>query len=250
MASAPKSDDEPSPKDFKACFGSFWRVVESQNRISSDRLVDDPDNQPLLEELIEEVKPPIPPEARHLPTLLATPFRYWHERASRFRRAKEKPGILYTSETETAAVAELAYYRLLFRTRSPAARASQNIVEHSSFTVAANAGRTLDLTTSPYVRRRADWVNPTDHTLCQEFATAARAIDAQAIRYESVRDPEARANLAIFDPATVDANSLEIVRSWHFRFEGKKLSAYAAFPSPQHLSFTYEQFGLVAPEAS
>jgi len=247
MASAPESDKAPSSEHFTKCSGSFWRVVESQNRISSDRLVDDPDDQPLLESLIEEVKPPVPPEARHLPTLLRTPFRYWHGKPSRFRRANEKPGILYTSETESAAVAELAYYRLLFRTRSPDAEASKNIAEHSSFTVAAAMTRTLDLTASPFVKRRAEWTHPSDYTACQDFSAGARKIDAEAIRYESVRDPDAQANVAILDPATVDGDSLEIVRSWHFRFEGNKLSAYAAFPSPQHLGFTFEQFGLEQP---
>lgn len=243
MATAPESDKAPSPTHFAPVTGLVWRIVESQNRISSDRLVDDPDDQPLLENLIEEVKPPIPEEARHLPELLATPFRYWHEVASRFRRANEKPGILYTSELETTAVAEKAYYRLKFLSRSPDAVASKNIIEHTSFTVRTEARQALDLTASPYVERRPDWIDPDDYTRCQNFAAAAREIETQAIRYESVRDPAAQANVAIFDPAVVDGDSLQIVRSWHLRFEGAKLTAYAAFPSPQHLAFTFEQFG-------
>ena len=225
----------------------MWRLVESQNVISSDRLVEDPDDQPLLEELIEEVKPLIPEGARHLPKLIATPFRYWHQAASRFRRANEKPGILYTSETETASVAEMAYYRLLFHSRSPASIRPKNITEHTSFTVRAQATRALDLTRMPYVLRRADWTDPGDYGACQEFGAAARQIGTQAIRYESVRDPAAQANLAIFDPGAVDGDSLQIIRSWHFRFEGRRLSAYAAYPSPQHLAFTFEQFAMTRP---
>lgn len=247
MVSAPGSDAAPAPEHFTSCSGVVWRLVESQNVISSDRLVEDPDDQPLLEELIEEVKPPIPEKARHLPKLIATPFRYWHQASTRFRRANEKPGILYTSETESTSVAEMAYYRLLFLSRSPDAEAPKNIIEHTSFTVSAEATRTLDLTAPPYVRRRADWTNPKDYTACQDFAAAARQIDTQVIRYESVRDPAARANVAILDPEAVDEGSLEIVRSWHFRFEGGRLSAYAAFPSPQHLTFMFKQFGLVPP---
>ena len=42
----------------------------------------------LLESLIEETKPALPPECRHLHYLLATPFRYGsYPRGSRFRRA-------------------------------------------------------------------------------------------------------------------------------------------------------------------
>jgi hypothetical protein len=96
----------------------------------------------------------------------------------------------------------------------------------------------------PYDRRRAKWVDPDDYTACQNFANRARQILAQAIKYESVRNPSSQANLAVFDPATVDGASFEIARSWHFRFEGSKLTAYAAFPSSEHLTFTFEQFGL------
>lgn len=247
MAIAPRSESGPSPTHFKSRNGLVWRVVESQNRISSDRLVDDPEDQPLLEELIEEVKPPIPDEARHLPKLLATPFRYWHDVASRFRRANEKPGILYTSELESTAIAEKAYYRLKFLSRSPDAMPSKNIIEHTSFTVLTSATRTLDLTAQPFVQWQSDWTHPNDYTACQEFAAEARQIRTQEIRYESVRDPAANANLAIFDPAVVDGDSLKIMRSWHFRFEGGKLTAYAAFPSPEHVVFTFQQFGLTPP---
>lgn len=247
MAIEPRSDNAPSSTYFAPLNELVWRVVESQNRISSDRLVHDPDDQPLLEDLIEQVKPPIPEEAKHLPKLLATPFRYWHEVASRFRRSDEKPGILYTSEFETTAVTEKAFYRLKFLSRSPNANPSRNIVEHTSFTVRADAARSLDLTASPYAERRSDWINPDDYAACQDFAAAARDIKTQAIRYESVRDPTSQANVAILDPAAVNAESFAIVRNWHFRFEAAKLTTYAAFPSPEHLTFTFEQFGLAPP---
>lgn len=246
MASAPESEQAPNPEHFARRSGLVWRLVESQNVISSDRLVEDPDDQPLLEELIEEVKSPIPEKAQHLPKLLASPFRYWHQASTRFRRANEKPGILYTSETEATSVAEMAYYRLLFLSRAPEAEVPRNITEHTSFTVNADATRTIDLMASPFVLRRAEWTDPNDYTACQDFAAAARHIDTQAIRYESVRDPEGQANIAIFDPRAVDGESLQIARSWHFRFEGGRLSAFAAYPSPQHLTFTFEQFGLTA----
>lgn len=242
MASAPESDRSPSRKHFSGHSGLFWRVVENQNRISSDRLVDDPDDQPLLEDLIEEVKPPIPDEAKHLPKLLASPFRYWHQSASRFRRANEKPGIFYAAEAEATSVAEMAYYRLKFYSRSAGVKISQNVTEYTAFTVRADATRALDLTAPPFDSQRANWTNPDDYTACQDFASEARQIGTQLIRYESVRDPGQPSD-AILDPSTLDGDSLEIVRSWHFRYERGKLSAYAAFPSPQRLTFTFEQFG-------
>jgi hypothetical protein len=43
--------------------GDLWRVVEAQHRAATMRLVDTLEEQALLEELIEEAKPPLPPEA-------------------------------------------------------------------------------------------------------------------------------------------------------------------------------------------
>jgi hypothetical protein len=33
-------------------------------------------------------------------------------------------------------------------------------------------------------------------------------------------------------------------RTWHFRFEGGRLTAFAAFPSDDRVEFTYAEFGL------
>ena len=89
--------------------GRAWRVVEAQHRISTSRLAADPDAQTMLEELAEEVKPRMPATTAGLDYLLASPFRYGHRQATRFRRADERPGIFYASETESTAIAETAY---------------------------------------------------------------------------------------------------------------------------------------------
>ncbi len=71
---------------------------------------------PRPERLIEETKPEIPDERRHLDYLLATPFRYGpvYPHGSRFRRAGKTSGVFYAAEKVETAVAELAFYRLLF----------------------------------------------------------------------------------------------------------------------------------------
>ncbi|TIS06635.1 MAG: RES domain-containing protein, partial [Mesorhizobium sp.] len=46
--------------------GKYWRMVEAQHRVSTLKLVDRLDEQGLLEDLIEESKPRIPLECRHL----------------------------------------------------------------------------------------------------------------------------------------------------------------------------------------
>jgi hypothetical protein len=77
--------------------GVCWRLVEAQHHVSTLKLVDSLGEQQLLEDLIEDSKPPVPPECRHLHYLLSTPFRYGtaYPNGSRFRRAGLTDGVFY-----------------------------------------------------------------------------------------------------------------------------------------------------------
>lgn len=236
----------PKARHFIAYDRTVWRMVEAQHRISTNRLAANADDQALLERLVDQAKPPLPAAARHLHYLLATPFRYGYAKSSRFRRARERPGIFYASEEITTAVAETAYWRLLFFSRSPGFTPPSNTVEHSAFTVPLTITRALDLTAKPFVAHASAWTDPTDYTACQDFAAKARDLDAQLIRYASVRDPDHRANLALLDPAGFARATPAIEQTWHFRYEAGTMTAYAAMPSDQRYSYSVEQFGIAA----
>jgi hypothetical protein len=218
--------------------------VEAQHRISTNRLVTGPEDQSLLEILVERVKPPLPRAARDLHYLLATPFRYGHKRASRFRRAGERPGIFHAAEHVATAIAEIAWWRLYFLSRSPGLESPRTTIEHTAFTVSLKTDRALDLTTPPFVAAKSAWMSPVDYEPCQRFAVAARGIDTQVIRYSSVRDPQHRANLALLDPEAFVTQTLRIGQTWHFRIEHSRLTAFAAFPATERYSFGLEDFGL------
>lgn len=244
MTTAPASDRTPRAEEFRAYRGKLWRIVEAQHRISTNRLANGADDQALLEQLVEEVKPVLPAEARYLHYLLATPFRYGHKSGSHFRRAGEKPGIFYAAESVATALAETAYWRLRFYARSPGFRPPNTIAEHSAISVTVAVERLLDLCAPPYAAAAVLWMDPDDYSACQAFAAGARAIDAQAIRYASVRDPRHRANVALFDPSVFRDPAPKNAQTWHFRFERGELTAYAAFPSRERFAFRGEDFGL------
>lgn len=241
------SDLVPRPADLKPYAATVWRLVEAQHRISTNRLAASAEDQALLEQLVEEVKPALPPAARNLHYLLATPFRYGYAKPSRFRRAGERPGIFYASEHVRTAIAETAYWRLHFFSRSPGFAPPASVVEHSAFTIPVEAPRILDLMDAPFARDADAWTDPEDYAPCQQLAAKARAVEAQAIRYESARDPERGANLALFDPAAFAAKAPVISQTWHFRYERGLLTAFAALPSEERYSFSFAQFGLEAP---
>lgn len=227
----------------RAYRGSVWRVVEAQHRISTNRLARSLTEQVLLEQLAEEVKPSLPPAARHLDYLLASPFRYGHQRASRFRRAGERPGIFYASETEATAITEAAYWRLRFFARSPGFTPPTTTIEHSSFRVGVAAQRALDLSAPPFAAQRAVWTDPDDYEPCQDLAAAARAARTQLLRTVSARDPGG-INIVILDPASFSERTPRHGKTWHLRSENGRLLALAAHPHADRLEFTPQAFGL------
>ncbi len=167
---------------------SSWRAVEAQHAVATRPLVDTLAEQALLEDLLEEAKPPLPPGLAGLHYLLFTPFRYPPPpHGSRFRAATD-PGVFYGADTVRTACAELGYWRWRFLVDSPElpdipAR------EQTLFRVAI-ATACVDLRGPPFARDRAAWEDPRDHAACQAFARAAREAGVGAIRYASVRDPE------------------------------------------------------------
>src|SRR4029450_1849069 len=149
--------------------GSCWRVVESQHRVSTMKLVDTVEEQEALEILLEGTKPPVPPECRRLHYLLATPFRYGapYPNGSRFRRAGFTPGVFYASETASTSIAEMAFHRLLFFAEAPDTPWPVNAGDYTAFSVPFTTAAALDLTrTTALARDRAIWTDCLDYAGC------------------------------------------------------------------------------------
>jgi hypothetical protein len=212
--------------------GKCWRMVEAQHRVSTLKLVDSLDEQAVLEDLIDETKPAIPVECRHLNYLLATPFRYGspYPYGSRFRRAGRTRGVYYAAEHVTTAVAEMAFYRLLFFAESPETPWPGDAAEYTAFSASVRAERAIDLTLPPLDRDDAKWTDPTDYEACQQLADTAREAGIEAIRYRSVRDPQRQANIALLScrafakPRPVDR------QTWRIRLSASGVQALCDFP--------------------
>jgi hypothetical protein len=233
--------------------GKVWRLVEAQHRVSTMKLVDDVDEQAVLERLVEATKPAVPPECRHLDYLLATPFRYGaiYPTGSRFRRAGRTPGVFYAAENPETAVAEMAFYRLLFFAESPDTPWPSNAAEYTAFSAAIRTPFAIDLIQPPLGRDAARWTHPTDYSDCQSLAETARAAKIEAIRYRSVRDPEGRANLAVLTCAAFAAAEPVDRQTWRIRLSASGVQALREFPE-KRVGFARDAFsadprlGLVA----
>ncbi|EHH11699.1 RES domain-containing protein [Mesorhizobium amorphae CCNWGS0123] len=206
-------------------------MVEAQHRVSTLKVVDTLDEQALLEDLIEETKPQIPLECRHLHYLLATPFRYGsiYPHGSRFRRAGRTLGVYYAAETMLTAVAEMAFYRLLFFAESPVTPWPRDAADYTAFAAAIKCANAIDLTRSPLDRDQAAWTHPTDYSACQSIADVARAAGLQAIRYRSARDSKG-ANIALLTcKGFAKPKPLE-PQTWRIRLGAFGVQAICEFP--------------------
>ncbi|MGR3542083.1 MAG: RES domain-containing protein [Hasllibacter sp.] len=172
----------PEPKDFKA---EVWRFVEDQSRAATLKLVDSPEEQDALEALLEETKPPLPEPCRKLHYLQSTPFRYAARHATRFRRRGERRGVFYAGLDADAALAEAAFYVLLFYRESPGTPRPKGGIRKTRFATPVET-RAVDLREAERPERFAE---PLDHAPCHAAAGAARAAGLGAILYASVRDP-------------------------------------------------------------
>ena len=220
-----------------------WRLVEAQHRVSTLKLVDTIEEQEILEELLEASKPRIPSECRHLDYLLATPFRYGsvYPKGSRFRRAGRTLGVFYASEHPETAVAEMAFYRLLFFAESPSTPWPADAADYAAFAASIATERSLDLTAPPLDGNRAAWVDPIDYAACQALADAARDAGIEAIRYEAVRDADRRANLAVLTCRAFAAQAPVERQTWHVRVSASGVQALCEFPA-RRIGFGRESF--------
>jgi hypothetical protein len=194
--------------------------VEAQHRISTMKLVDDAQEQRTLEELLDASKPPVPPGCAHLHWLLFTPFRYEARADSRFRRAGPTAGVFYAAEAVATAVAEIAFWRLLFFVESPGTPWPANPLEFTAFAVRYGTALCLDLTRPPHDGRREDWRHPTDYAACHALADAARDRGVQAIRSPSARDPAQGTNLSLLSCAAFLDRKPTRQQSWRLKLAG------------------------------
>lgn len=211
--------------------GPAWRLVEAQHRVSTLKLVDTLAEQAALEQILEETKPPLPAECRGLDYLLATPFRYRpYPQGSRFRRAGLTPGVWYGAERAETALAEMAFYRVLFYAESPSVPFPDGAADYTAFCADLDTAAALDLTAGRLAADAAHWRHLTDYDACQSLAETARGIGAQVIRYGSVRDPGQGANLAVLTCAAFAAPHPRDRQTWRIRIGRSGVQALRDHP--------------------
>ena len=193
---------------------SPWRVVEAQHQVSTRKLVDSVDEQILLEELIDSVKPADHTHGRgHY--LLTTPFRYPPlAHGSRFG-GRHEHGIWYGSESRRTAFAEVAYYRFVFLAGT---RADLGVVttQLTAFTVRVRSTHGIDLVSAPFGEHRKTISSPSRYEASQALGAAMRAAGVELFRYASARDIVGDGvNVGAFAPSVFGNAKPRGFETWH-----------------------------------
>jgi RES domain len=197
-----------------------WRAVEAQHIVSTLRItLNDPEEQDLLERILEESKPPLPLQTKGLHYLLAAPFRYPPlSRGSRFR-AWPDPGVLYAAFERRTACAEMGYWRWRFVTDSEGLREIPASPQ-TLFQLGAR-GAAINLQHPPFDQYAALWSDPDDYTATQALGRAAREASLAMILYRSVRDPEAGTCFAALRPAALRPKRPLAQETWYLTVTGR-----------------------------
>jgi hypothetical protein len=181
--------------------GILYRLVESQEHIATLNYVDSLEEQALLEEMLEAVKPPYPDNSQQYHYLLRTPFRYpplpW---GSRFGRPHE-PSIFYAGSNTHVALAESAYYRFIFWYSMDAVAIKDKIrTEHTLFSVGYHTDNGIQLQHPPFDQHHADITHPKHYLSSQLLGSAMRESSVEVFEYPSARDPDKGHCVGLFTP--------------------------------------------------
>ncbi|WP_207063542.1 RES family NAD+ phosphorylase [Motiliproteus sp. SC1-56] len=197
-----------------ALAGTAYRLVESQEQIATTGFVDTLEEQAVIEELLEGSKPPNAEATAHLHYLLKTPFRYpplpW---GSRFGTQAE-PSLFYGGNSIRVALAESAYYRLVFLFSIAGQPPKPLTSEHSLFSVGYATALGVRLQQPPFSNYAHELTDPRDYRACQQLGRDMRRAGVRAFEYTSARDREEGTCIALFTPDAFTQDSPESLTPW------------------------------------
>lgn len=190
------------------------RLIETQEIAATTNLVDDLDEQFLLEQMLDEVKPRYRAGTEHMHYLLKTPFRYPPLKyGSRFG-TRALPSLFYGGENLHGTLGEVAYYRFVFLQHMQTPYADAIRSQHMSFSVEVSTQECADLTLASFKPIKDKLTSVNNYDYCQQ--AGHWLVDKQGvhlIRYHSARIQGA-VNVAIAQPSVIISTEPEQCQNW------------------------------------
>jgi hypothetical protein len=215
--------------------GPIYRIVETQEYAATTSLVNNLDEQNLLEQMLDEVKPDYKKNTQHLHYLISTPFRYPPlNYGSRFG-SKLMPSYFYASEDVSTMLAECAYYRFILLDDLTVPYEKTVSSEHQSFLVniASNAMADMTKIKTPEI---IDLVtSPMNYQFTQALGKVLiESHHVNVIRFLSVRDKNQGVNIALTSPDCIQSKEPEHSKHWICQSNNHRISFNAHSTEPVH----------------
>lgn len=203
------------PRQIAYVRGTLYRLVESQEQIATLGYVDTLEEQALLEQMLEQVKPPYRQLSDDVHYLLKTPFRYpplpW---GSRFGQRHE-PSIFYGGRAISTTLAESAYYRLVFwHSMEPHPEKRSIDSAHTLFSVGYRSKVGIRLQNPPFSAYAAVLTHPSNYVQTQQLGSAMREAGIQAFEYVSARDLNKGQCVGLFTPEALSQKTPATMSQW------------------------------------
>ncbi len=216
--------------------GTLVRVVECQEQIATNQLVDTLAEQSLLEQLLEDTKPPRPAGCARLHYLLATPFRYPPLlNGSRFG-TRHTPSLFYGALTVPIALVEAAYYRFLFwagmSTPPPAMKLT---TQHTVFGADYSTERGIQLQRPPFDAHQASLTDPASYTQTQTLGADMANAGVAGFEYVSARNPGGGLNVALLTPEALISDGPLYQQLWFCETRSDEVCFYSGESNAVHV---------------
>lgn len=226
----------------KSLNAKVFRVAESQQKVATNTLVDTLQEQKMLEDMLDRVKPSIPPACEQYDYLIYTPFRYPPlKHGSRFGE-KTHASIFYGSRYIETAFAELAYYRFVYYDgMMTPPKKEQKVTQHASFYIDCQTEKGIALDESPFVEHKNKISNPASYDVSQKLGKEMRDKDVEAFSYFSART-ENEVNLGIFSCNAIKSLLPQKLRHWSCITRDKSVTIRSLDDRWSNISFEIDQF--------
>jgi hypothetical protein len=201
------------------------------------------EEQALLEQLLDQVKPPYREGTQGMHYLLKTAFRYPPLKyGSRFG-TRLMPSFFYACEAPQTALAETAYYRFVFLNDMQVKYSKQIDSQHTLFSASVKTEKCLDLCAKKYSKVRQKITDPQHYSYCQAIGQwAINHQGVELIRCESARLRLRPArNVVISEPNVIRPKSPVLSQTWLCRTSSDKVSFSSRDAASLH-SFVFEDF--------
>lgn len=197
------------------CVSECWRVVETQEIAATMSITSNSADQARLEQLLDDIKPPIPSSYNQLSYLMYTPFRYPPLRhGSRYGSTWER-GIFYGSRRLVTALAETAVYFWLFQQGMKTLGPATEIQDYrTAFAVPLSSEKAMDLTAKNFGAVKEKLTSTHSWEFTQKVGTALREHGVEFWLFPSARLAD-QTNIAVVSDKAFFQKKPSEQQQWH-----------------------------------